>query len=59
MGDAPIWLLMVAGVRFASGVWSDTVRSRTFTSDFDRLFYVDGYDGGGFQVSNGRRPRPG
>lgn len=45
-----VWLLMIAGTRFASGIWSETVRGAVFQSGFDRIFYVDGYDNAVFEV---------
>ena len=54
--DGPVWLLLLGGVRFASGVWSELIRDRRLESDFDRVFYVDAYDGAAFEVMTPEAP---
>jgi hypothetical protein len=44
------WLLLVAGTQFAGGVDSESMRERLIRTDFDRVFYVDGYDGAAFEL---------
>jgi hypothetical protein len=40
----PIWLLLVAGVAWRSAVWSVVLEGHTYSSRFDRTFYIDAFD---------------
>lgn len=46
----PVWLVVAAGLRFASGTQSEAVVNEDYESAFDRTFYVDAYDKTAFEL---------
>jgi hypothetical protein len=44
------WLLVLAGIRGASGVWHVVIKDHVYVSTFDRTFCLDAYDDVAFEV---------
>ena len=40
----PLWLLLLTGIAFRSGIWSVVVEDHEYISDFDRTFCIDAFE---------------
>jgi hypothetical protein len=49
-----LWLLLLAGVGFRSGVWSAEIEGQVFASAFDRIFCLDAFEKRAFEVATRR-----
>ena len=50
-----LWLLLLTGVDFRSGVWSAVIEDHTYVSTFDRILCIDAYENKLIEVRTERR----
>ena len=50
-----LWLLLLAGVGFRSGVWSAEIEGQVFPSAFDRIYCFDAFEKRAFEVVTRKR----